>query len=233
MNEVFQTKGSYSVVNQRIESEQALDTYWTPPWATRALCEEVLPAMGTSLRGKTVWDPCCGMHHMSDVLAEYVGNGSVYATDIADHNMDHPVYDYLTAPYNFGFNWIVMNPPFKLGLEFVQKALLEASQGVAALLRTNWVEGGERYHTLFKVLPPTRIAFFSERVPMHRGRWEPNGSTATSYSWFVWTKSPIGLFRSEWDEPDAPLWIAPHCRKLYTRPDDEERFAGRVLASQT
>jgi hypothetical protein len=42
------------------------------------------------------------------------------------------------------------------------------------------LEGGERYERLFAPMPPTVIAPFAERVPMTKGRWDPE--TATSYA---------------------------------------------------
>jgi hypothetical protein len=50
-----------------------------------------------------------------------------------------------------------------------------------------WLEGAERYHKLFADRPPTIVAQFCERVPMVKGRWDPDASTATSYAWFVWS----------------------------------------------
>ena len=65
---------------------------------------------------------------------------------------------------------------------------------------------------------------FSERVPMVKGRWDPDGSTATSYAWFVWH-----LNRPD-DSPTTLDWIPPRHRELLTRPDDAARFAAPDVA---
>ena len=57
------------------------------------------------------------------------------------------------------------------------------------LVRAQWVEGVERYEKLFRDQPPAVYAPFVERVPMVKGRWDPDASTATSYAWFVWRQS--------------------------------------------
>ena len=112
-------------------------------------------------------------------------------------------------------DWIVTNPPFRRAEEFALKALDRARVGVALFTRLQWLETVGRYNRLFKNQPPTLIAIFAERCPLHMGRWLPNGSTATGYIWLVWVKGMA---------PRAPLWIPPGQRKLCARPDDVERF---------
>ncbi|WP_165644338.1 hypothetical protein [Oharaeibacter diazotrophicus] len=53
---------------------------------------------------------------------------------------------------------------------------------------------------------------------MHRGRWEPEGNTATSYAWVVWRKRVFAA-------GDTRLtWIPVGCREALTMPGDVERF---------
>src|SRR5262249_34859293 len=86
---------------------------------------------------------------------------------------------------------------------------------VALFARLQWLESAERYVKLFKPHPPTLIAPFTERVPLHKGRWVVNGSTATAYTWIVWVMGT----------PPQPLfWIPPGCRKQLSKPDDIARF---------
>lgn len=214
--------GSSAVMAQRVEPRDSLDLFCTPPWATRALPEELL---GTADLGR-VWDPCSGLRHMSDVLVEHVGE--VFASDVHDYGLGAAVGSFVgegpdvaRAPWRP--DWIIANPPFRLGTEFVERACREARVGVAMIFRSTWIESGERYR-LFRQYPLSTYGVFAERVPMHKGRWLPGGSSATSYAWFVWRRL----------EPDGPYGgeakvkvIPPHCRQRYTRPDDVERFAGR------
>jgi hypothetical protein len=65
------------------------------------------------------------------------------------------------------------------------------------------------------------IAPFVERVPMVKGRWDPDASTATCYAWFVWVRDTA---------PRAPFWIPPGCRTALTRADDRQRFAAWTLS---
>jgi hypothetical protein len=101
------------------------------------------------------------------------------------------------------------------------RALDLANDGVAMLVRTQWIEGVGRYQKLFRDRPPTLYAPFVERVPMVKGRWDPEASTATAYAWFVWCKRASGLARI--------IWIPPGCRAGLARADDRRRFAAWSL----
>jgi hypothetical protein len=172
-------------------------------------------------RGRIAWDPCAGEGHMSGVLTEYFE--SVYASDVHDYGKGFELGSFVgegpdVAPAR-EVDWIVMNPPFNLAMPFVLRALDIARRGVAVLVRTAWLEGGDRYRSLFCMHPPSKIAVFAERVPMVKGRWDPNASTATSYSWLAWRKGPPLPFAPQF------TWIPPGCRTALARVDDVERFA--------
>jgi hypothetical protein len=213
----------------RVQDGDSLDFFPTPPWATRALVEVVLQGrLGLNLDWDLVWEPACGEGHISGVLEEY--GLQVVATDIADYSVDgrfppgwDQQADFLTADWSEAAppEWIITNPPFTgrdqdRALEFALKALSIATVGVALFVRTGWVmEGIGRYERLFRDQPATLICPFVERVPVHEGRWEPDGSSDMAYCWVVWVKGalPGPLFR-----------IPPGQRKALTRDDDVARF---------
>ena len=213
--------GNLAVMASRRSPPDGLDDFPTPPWATRALMEIVLPRIGydrSHLFGSAL-EPACNRGIMAEVLGEYFDN--VFASDVWDYGYRPAagaiVEDYLSASYDFAADWIITNPPFNKALEFTLKALDEAREGVAMLGRLQWLESEERYDRLFSRRPPAAIATFVERVPMHQGRWDPNGGTMTAYAWFVW--------RLDVDSGEtAHLWIPPGQRTLLTRADDAARF---------
>jgi hypothetical protein len=199
---------SHAVMSQRHEAHDSLDFFPTPPWATRALCGEVLfPHWGLNLHDLTAWEPACGMGSMASPLGEYFG--SVRASDIHPYGFGE-VHDFL-MPYhpNPLPDWIITNPPFRLGEQFARRALHLALDGVALLVRTAFLESADRYK-LFKDDPPALVAQFSERVPMVKGRLDRQASTATSYCWIVWRK---GYYDTRM------RWIRP-CRKHLDRATD-------------
>lgn len=221
--------GSAAVMQRRIEAKDSLDDFPTPPWGTRALCDMLAKDMeqvGLSLDRMTVWEPCANRRIMADPLGEYFSR--VVATDV--HDYGYPLDGIGSFVGNGGFDidvirwpgrtwpdWIISNPPFRLSLPIVQRALKEARVGVAMLVRSAWLEGGERYEALFGPSPPAHISIFSERLPMVRGRWDPGADSATTYSWIIW--------RHAWVTPEPSFrWFPPGTRDRLTKPDDAARF---------
>jgi hypothetical protein len=161
---------------------------------------------------------------MSEVLREYFRD--VMATDISEHNGYPDARADFLANDGRGpgtYDWIITNPPFGDNTDkFILKALTLAGTGVAMLVRLQCLETVGRYEKIFRDRPPTLISFFVERVPMHKGRWEPEGDTMTAYIWLTWLKGA---------SPQAPFWIPPGCREALTKPDDAARFASRPEAA--
>jgi len=210
--------GGLAIAHQRIEPRDSLDFFPTPPWATRALFEHVLMHLGRKAhcQFQASWEPACGEGHMSETLLEYFRD--VFASDIRSYGRENNICDFLTSdriPGAGAFDWIITNPPFNTSTEFVLKALELAGTGVAMFVRLTWLESVGRYEKIFSRHPPTCVAIFSERVPLHKGRWEDEGTTMTAYIWLVWLKGAA---------PQAPFWIPPGCREQLSKPEDVKRF---------
>lgn len=214
---VHPINGARSVMGSRVEPDDSLDFFPTPPFATRALCEIVLPHLGMVWDDTPwcAWEPGCGEGHMSEVLKEYFRE--VWATDIHQYAADVIVHDFIAEQTCSIPDWIITNPPFGGNtIPFILRAIELARVGVAMFLRLQILETIERYEKIFKPHPPTLIAFFAERVNLCKGRWDPDGGTATAYCWLVWMKDRA---------PMAPFWIPPGQREALTKPDDRARFA--------
>ena len=208
---------SSAVMAQRAEPHDSLDFFPTPPWATRALCEFL--SQGSELKQKRVWEPACGEGHMVRPLSEYFE--LVYGSDVADYGAG-AIRDFLFPGDEPEFDWIITNPPFRLAEQFAHKAIDRAREGVALLVRTAFLEGGARWRYLFSTRKPSFILQFTERVPMHKGRLDPAGSTATAYCWIVWKTRP---HRPAPNGVPAFVWIPP-CRRQLERPEDYVRRLG-------
>ena len=202
-----------AVVSRRSEPADSLDYFPTPPWATRALMEHVIPESAKNLG--LVREPACGEGHMAAVIAEYTPH--VMASDIHDYGYGK-VLDYTTFEgVGVGPDWVITNPPFNQAEAFLNVALGEARVGVALLLRSVWMHGVKRHKGIFAKRPPNFIAPFAERVPMVKGRWDPAASTATDYCWFVWIQRGPNL--------SMVSWIPPGQRLALTGWADYDRFA--------
>lgn len=210
---------SHAVMAQRAEPNDSLDFFPTPPWATRALFEHVIGPR----QGYIGWDPACGDGAMIKVFDEYFLAHA--ASDVHDYGLEIAVQHDFLQPYlpdGIGMaEWIVTNPPFRLGEQFILRALEIATHGVAMLVRTSFVESIGRYERLFKNNPPAIVAQYVERVPMVKGRLDRHASTATSYCWLVWNN-----FAHDWEKPNWQpeggtrfVWIPP-CRSTLERDND-------------
>ena len=134
----------------------------------------------------------------------------VYGSDVAPYGFGN-VRDFLFPGDEPEFDWIITNPPFRLGEQFAQCMIDRAREGAAILVRTSFLEGIGRYLSLFSKRKPAAILQFTERVPMFKGKVDPDGSTATSYCWIVWMCRP-----HKPDSHSMPIfvWIPPCRRKL-------------------
>jgi hypothetical protein len=208
--------GGLAIAHRRVEDADSLDFFPTPLWATRALVEHVFGHLERRqhCQFQTAWEPACGEGHMAEPLREYFRH--VVATDIKDYGYGDYQLNFLDSGLTNNADWIITNPPFNDSADFVLKALKLAGTGVAMFVRLAWLESVGRYEKIFRDHPPTLISFFAERVPLHKGRWEEDGTTMTAYIWLVWIKG---------SEPRAPFWIPPGCRESLTKADDGKRFS--------
>ena len=207
---------SHAVMAQRAEPNDSLDFFPTPPWATRALIEHAVIGHEWgrhSLIEQTCWEPACGEGHMARPLNAYFAK--VRASDV--HPYGHgEVQDFLfNPPSRCCVDWVITNPPFRLAREFVLTATAIARQGVAMLVRTSFLEGGDRFRTLFHPHPPLIVAPFVERVPMLKGRLDRKASSATSYTWIIWPGAHCNRTQSD----VRLIWIPP-CRSKLERDSD-------------
>jgi hypothetical protein len=226
----MKARGGTAVMAARASVIDALDYFPTPPWASRALVNDVLPQLGVAFHtaGMTLWEPAAGGGHMVEALRPYFLE--VFASDVYDYGYGYAVGSFIgqgpdVARCPFRPDLIVTNPPFNKALEFAERALETARVGVALLVRSAWAEGSERYRTLFKDRPPSMIAQFVERVAMVKGRWDPEASTATSYAWFIWRKA-------DRSGRCAYFWIPDGAKARHSSANDVELFGGRVFWSE-
>ena len=170
------------------------DFYATPPLAVKEL-------MKLETFDKNIWEPCCGMNHITNVLKD--NNYNVRTSDIIDTVNDGSVeiIDFLN--YNEKYNGdIITNPPYKFATEFVYKSMETITNGhkVAMFLKLTFLETKKR-HELFKKYPPKVIYVASMRFGCSQtGEFNSNGNTgsAIAYCWYIWEKGYNGDTVIKW-----------------------------------
>jgi hypothetical protein len=196
-------------MQRRVEAHDSLDDFPTPPWATRALCQW-LKGQGHPLHVQTCREPAANRGYMVRALSESFG--AILPSDVHDYGAGFQVRDYLFGPIAHldRSDWTITNPPFRLAEQFIERALELSNVGVAVILRSAFLESVGRFERLFNQRPPSDVLQFVERVPMVKGRVDPEASSATSYAWLVWRNGEAGT-RLHW---------LPPCRKRLERADD-------------
>lgn len=186
-------------VRRRSDYAETMDDFPTPPWAVRAFFKYVAHPL---ISGNVVCEPACGRGHIVRTVQEE-RPGCVIASDVKDYGYGYRVADFL-RDRDLSYDYLITNPPFKLGEEFIQRGLREARKGVAILIRTLFLEGSGRHDRLFSRFPPTRVAIFSKRIPAAQGRVVQDASVFMSHMWLWWDKTQAVTDRElVWIPPDA------------------------------
>lgn len=180
-------RNARAVMAGRDPGADSVDFFPTPPWGARAGAE-VVKRLDPAAR--SVWEPACGTGTMAHGLADHFED--VRTSDAYAYG-GNVIHDFLgDDPPPFGRpDWIMTNPPFDPAQAFVDRALTIARRGVAMLLRTGFLEGVGRHPLLFGPGGVTVVAPFSERLPMLRGRYDPETASAAFYAWFIWLRPEL------------------------------------------
>lgn len=152
---------------------------------------------------KNIWEPACGMGHLSKVLEDKGYN--VLSTDLINRGygiIDNDS-DFLNGKYYTHTKFdgdILTNPPYKYAKEFVETALNKICYGyyVVMFLKIQFLEGQER-RKLFDKYPPKYVYVNSARQTCYiNGDMSKTMSSATCYCWFIWEKGFKGETIIRW-----------------------------------
>ncbi len=169
------------------ETRQNEDFYATHPMAIPPL----MKVLGWENGGKHVYEPGCGKGHLSEMLRLY--GHTVVATDLIDRGYGIGGIDFLsnTIYDNDSYDAVIMNPPYKVALEFIQKSI-KIAPIVCAFLRIAFLESSKR-REFFEQHPPRFVAVFTERIPSSKDAvFDPKESSAVCYAWFIWQRDFTG-----------------------------------------
>ena len=180
---VFTTLGSS---NHALENREAFDYYATDPKAVEMLLE-------LEQFAPVIWEPACGEGHISKVLQAH--GYEVISTDLIYRGFGDPEpLDFLKETLDDFEGDIITNPPYSMGLEFVQRALESVRPGgkVAMFLKVQFLEGQKR-GAFFKDTPPRTVYISRSRISCAKnGDFERFPDSAIAYAWYVWEKGFTG-----------------------------------------
>ena len=204
---VFTTLGSSNHVP---EEREAFDYYATDPRAVEMLLE-------LEQFSPVIWEPACGEGHISKVLQAH--GYEVISTDLIYRGFGDPEpLDFLKETLDDFEGDIITNPPYSMGLEFVQRALESVRPGgkVAMFLKVQFLEGQKRGE-FFMHTPPRKVYISRSRLACYKNGVSSSGipprkvyisrsrlacykngdmtgkpESAIAYAWYVWEKGFTG-----------------------------------------
>lgn len=135
------------------EEREENDFYATHPAAIPPL----LKVLGWENGGKFIYEPACGLGHLSEPLQIY--GHTVISTDLIDRGYGVGGVDFLqpTAYDDLGFDAIITNPPYKYALEFVEKSI-QVAPIACHFLNIKFLESARR-RKFFENTHPVTFAF--------------------------------------------------------------------------
>jgi len=111
-------------------------------------------------------EPCAGQGHLTKRIKELVPNAKVDSIDIVDRGLSGVIVaDFLEYETEKRYDYLITNPPYSLGKEFVEKGLTLLKDGgkMAMFLKIQFLEGDKR-RELYKQNPPKYIYVFTKRM---------------------------------------------------------------------
>lgn len=179
------------------------DFYATPDIATKPLIE-YLKTNYPDVCKDFIWEPACGMGHISQALINEGFN--VISTDLIDRGYRPGCYgwdyNFLSEENNHTSMHIITNPPYKFAQEFVEKSIEIMEDGALCcmLMKLTFLEGKKRYD-MFQKYPPKHLLVFSNRINCALGgdfETTPKLGGAVAYGWYIWEKGYTGKTMIEW-----------------------------------
>ena len=183
--------------SKRNTNALASDLYTTPAWAVASLLKRE-KFVGDVL------DPGCGKGAISDAVKVCSGN-QVTSIDLYDWGYANGQANIDFLDYETSHDNVIMNPPFKLLSQFINKGIELSGNKVAVFARINALETKGRFNEIHKDNAPTRVYLFVNRVKCLKGGHDDGEGSAVLYCWMVWDKSNTSnVTELHWINDEAP-----------------------------
>ena len=187
-NSTYTTLGA----SNHVENERAEHDYYATDTEAAELLLQIEPNLSDS-----IWECACGENALSDVFKAH--GKTVRCSDLIVRKEGIEQLDFLTCNEPMHETDIVTNPPYKLALPFIEKALSLVDEGryVCMFLKLTFLEGKSRC-LFFNQNPPIRVWVSSSRLNCWPNGIVTNSTSAACYAWFVWKKGYKGYPEIRW-----------------------------------
>lgn len=162
------------------------DYYATDPLTINDLChfEDI---------SGIVWENAVGEGNLYNELIKIPSVSKVIGTDLIDRAKGKfKINNFLqnNKPFHEKPDWIITNPPYKHGKEWVIRSLdaVKDTGKVALLMKLAFLESVSRYE-MFKNTPLKSVYVYSKRVGVYKNNVKTKNSGLTAYAWYIWDKT--------------------------------------------
>jgi hypothetical protein len=182
-----------------------------------------------------ILDPACGSGNV--VRACQARGLKVIGTDIAARGFGRKERDFLHDEPIIRPAAIICNPPYKMAVRFIKRALEPGVSKFAMLVGDKFRYSQARWYELFRDHPPARVYVLTRRPSLPpgelylAGKIDAKGGTK-DYEWMVWDRAHTGPTITIWLPPDRRGDEAqrtgdrPAARKVGVAPGRHRRKAG-------
>jgi predicted RNA methylase len=159
---------------------------------------------------RDVIDPCCGPGLIT-LIARTHGY-KVVSTDLHDWGFGRTGIDFLTGKYPVSLvgKTVLMNPPFSLACQFVDRARILGARKIISFQRLAWKESDER-RAWWEANRPQREYVCGKRAhcfyPIFSKKYRKGRRNTMAMAWYVW----------EQGQPAGPI-----SSMIYPHPDFQE-----------
>lgn len=171
------------------EQADAAEAWETAPWAVRSILRVEILTL-------SVVDPCCGTGIITEILRK--DGYETLALDLYDWGYEGANVvnlNWLEADMDLTGKTVVMNPPFSLACEFVDKAFELDARKVVCFQRQAWRESLDR-RLWWEKRPPARIWLCGERANTWLFTLPPEERKNPRFmpcAWYVWEEGHRGI----------------------------------------
>lgn len=167
------------------------DFYPTPDWVADALLDN---CSNDYRFAGDVWECACGKGDLAERIKKKCPLAKVYASDLYNRGYGDSGIDFLKSRRNA--DWIVTNPPFEMGFEFMRRARKLARKGFALLFPLRYL-AGKRRSGFYKECPPNRIIVIPGKVDFTGA-----GNAKMEFCWFLWDERLDRECKVIWHSPE-------------------------------
>lgn len=164
----------------------------------------------------SILEPCAGAGDITKVLREF-GYNNITQCDINPQKDDIIKQDFIKDySEKDKVDHIITNPPFKLSMEFMQKASKVATRSISFLWPLDYLHGVERFEKIYEIGINgffLKTCYVFVRRPLFDKKYHPAGpmpTGATSFAWFYFVHGNgwlVSLPAIKWIHNNAEMGV--------------------------